>query len=126
VLPLSECLDSFLRPESICNELLRLFAAVLEGGLEDRLHLVMHGLSDIFQVMHPSVFGLPEASWREAGYEGQVSFKDFARTRSGVDLGDGDSCRQTVRVFKARGLPVDADSGRKLFCALREFADGTA
>jgi hypothetical protein len=106
-------------------ELLRLFAAVLEGGLEDRLHLVMHGLSDIFQVMHPSAFGLPEASWREAGYEGQVSFKEFVRARAGVDLGNGDSCRQSVRAFKAAGLPVDAEAGGKLSGALREFADGT-
>src|SRR5262249_45339343 len=57
--------------------LLRMFQAVLEGGLEDRLHLVMHGLSDIFQVLHPSVFGLHAADWTAAGYDGNGSFKDF-------------------------------------------------
>jgi hypothetical protein len=58
-------------------ELLRLFTAVLDGGLEERMHLVMHGLSDIFQVMHPSVFGLSAKSWRDAGYDGRGSFKNF-------------------------------------------------
>jgi hypothetical protein len=104
-------------------ELLRLFTAVVEGGLEDRLHLVMHGLSDIFQVMHPSLFGLPHASWSAAGFDGTRSFKDFLRQRDGVDLKDGNVCRQKVKAFVAADRPVDAESEQKLGDALRAFAE---
>ncbi len=104
-------------------ELLRLFAAVLEGGLEDRLRLVMHGLSDIFEVMHPSVFGVPAASWREAGYDGREGFKKFVKRKNGIDLGDGYSCRRIVQAFLDAGRPVDTDSERKLHRALVAFAE---
>jgi hypothetical protein len=102
-------------------ELLRLFHAVIDGGLEDRLQLVMHGLSDIFQVMHPSVFGLAYANWRDAGFDGTQSFKGFLHARANVDLKDGHSCRQIVKAFAAAGHPVDAESERALHDALQSF-----
>ena len=105
-------------------ELLRLFAAVLDGGLEERMHLVMHGLSDIFQVMHPSVFGLSAKSWRDAGYDGQGSFKNFVRAQSRVDLKKGDSARRRVRAFNDAGRPVDEESAEMLRRALCKFAEG--
>jgi hypothetical protein len=83
----------------------------------------MHGLSDIFQVMHPSVFGLPEESWQLAGYTGKQSFKEFLRTRAGLDLGDGGRCQQEMRAFEDGGRPVDKESERKLRDALAAFAE---
>ena len=103
-------------------ELLRMFNAVVEGGLEARLHLVMHGLSDVFQVMHPSVFGLPEPTWRAAGYEGRGSFKDFIRAQAGVDLKDGAQCVQLIDAFTAAGTPTDPEASGKLSAALLAFA----
>jgi hypothetical protein len=105
------------------TELLHMFKAVIDGRLEDRLHLVMHGLSDIFQVMHPSVFGLPDESWQLAGYTGKQSFKEFLRARAGIDLGDGGRCQQQMKVFADGGRPVDKESERKLREALAAFAE---
>lgn len=103
-------------------ELKRLFAAVLENGLEERLHLVMHGLSDILQVMHPSVFGLPAKSWRDAGYDGQRSFKLFIREQTGIRLDKGHSVRARFRAFTKAGQPVDEESAKMLSRALLDFA----
>jgi hypothetical protein len=105
-------------------EILRLFAAVLDGGLEERLHLVMHGLSDIFQVMHPSVFGLTAKSWRAAGYDGKSSFKHFVQTQTRIDLKNGNSARRRVRAFTDAGQPVDEESAERLHRALLDFAAG--
>jgi hypothetical protein len=103
-------------------ELLHMFKAVLEGRLEDRLYLVMHGLSDIFQVMSPSVFGLPDESWQAAGYNGRPSFKEFLRTRAGIDLGQGSQCRQAMKTFQEGGHPVDTESDARVRAALQAFA----
>ncbi|MEV4415560.1 hypothetical protein [Catellatospora sp. NPDC049609] len=102
-------------------ELIRLFHSVVEGGLEERLRLVMHGLSDIFQVVHPSVFGLAAASWSEAGYDGRVTFKDFCRRVASVDLGDGTQCRRILDAFDQAGRPVDAAAAAALAGAVESF-----
>ena len=103
--------------------LLRMFQAVLEGGLEDRLYLVMHGLSDIFQVVHPSIFGLAGATWEAAGYDGSRSFKDFLRGKVSVDLADGNTCRAAVRRFDQADRPVDAAAEKALHQAIAGFAE---
>jgi hypothetical protein len=84
----------------------------------------MHGLSDIFQIMHPSVFGLSAKSWRDAGYDGRGSFKNFVRAQARVDLKKGDSARRRLRAFTDAGRPVDEESAEMLRRALCEFADG--
>jgi len=103
--------------------LLRMFHAVLEGGLEDRLYLVMHGLSDIFQVLHPSVFGLQAATWAAAGYDGTSSFKQFVRARTSMNLADGDTCRAAVRKFDQADHPVEGASEKALHHAIVNFAE---
>jgi hypothetical protein len=103
-------------------ELLWLFMAVVEGNLEDRLYLVMHGLSDILQVIHPSVFGIEAPDWRAAGYDGTVSFKKFISAKTGVALSDGKQCQRMIDAFVAAGRPVDRESAINLSGALLEFA----
>jgi hypothetical protein len=105
-------------------ELIRLFHAVLEGCIEGRLRLVMHGLSDIFQVVHPSVLGLNAQSWADAGYDGGSSFKAFCLRASGVDLSDGRQCRLIVDAFDATGRPVDNAAAAALGEAIDAFVAG--
>ena len=103
--------------------LLRMFQAVLEGGLEDRLYLVMHGLSDIFQVLHPSIFGLDAATWTAAGYDGRSSFKEFIQRRASVNLAEGGACRAAVRQFDRADRPVEGASEKALYQAIVDFAE---
>ncbi|HTU74227.1 MAG TPA: hypothetical protein VMG38_11985 [Trebonia sp.] len=103
-------------------ELLRLFMAVIDGNLEDRMHLVMHGLSDIFQVMHPSVFGIGAPDWRAAGYDGTISFKEFVFGKTGVTLSDGGRCRRQIEAFVGGGKRTDQEAADKLRSALSKFA----
>jgi hypothetical protein len=102
-------------------ELLRLFHSVLEGGLEQQLRLVMHGLSDVFAVVHPSVFGLTAPSWRAAGYDGTSSFKDFCLRAASVDLRDGGQCRKILDEFDRLGRPVDATAAAALTRTVEGF-----
>lgn len=104
-------------------EMLRMFASVLDGGIEDRLHLVMHGLSDIFQVMHPSVFGLTAGTWADAGYDGRTGFKVFCRSATGVDLGAGAECRRLVKAFDAADRPVEPIAAAALDRAVTSFIE---
>lgn len=103
--------------------LLRMFQAVLEGGLEDRLYLVMHGLSDIFQVVHPNVFGLTATTWTEAGYDGRGSFKQFIGSKTSVNLADGGACRTVVRKFDQDDRPVESHAEKALHQAILDFAE---
>jgi hypothetical protein len=103
-------------------ELLRLFMAVIDGHLEDRMYLVMHGLSDIFQVMHPSVFDIEAPDWRAAGYDGTTSFKDFILGKTGVALSDGSQCRRQIDAFVRADRLTDQEAAENLRWALFEFA----
>jgi hypothetical protein len=95
-------------------EIMRLFEALLENAQESQVTFVMHGLSDIFQVVHPSVIGLDDDSWACAGYKRGTSFKAFCRDRGGVDLSQGRECRRVFDAFMAADKPVDSDSYRVL------------
>ncbi|GAA1748892.1 hypothetical protein [Luedemannella helvata] len=105
-------------------ELIRLFHAVIDGGLENRLRLVMHGLSDVFQVVHPKVYGVTALSWQEAGYDGTIGFKEFCRRVASVDLGDGRQCRRILDAFDEAGRPVEAEAAAALSRAIDGFLDG--
>jgi energy-coupling factor transporter ATP-binding protein EcfA2 len=101
-------------------EALRLFETVISGGGEERMRPVSHGLSDVFQLVHPSVLGLEEGSWSEAGYHGG-GFKRFVKSQVGLDLGDGHECRRVIDLFDQAGMPVDEEAALALARALNDF-----
>lgn len=104
----------------------RLFESVLECELEDRLHLVMHGLSDIFQVIHPSVYGLDGDSWCSIGFSSRgQSFKDFILQAAMVELKDGRQCRLILNAFEEAGMLVEDMAYNSLADALHHFADSS-
>ncbi|WP_143446144.1 hypothetical protein [Kibdelosporangium aridum] len=103
--------------------LLRLFHAVIDGDLGQRLRLVMHGMSDIFQVVHPQVFDIEADSWVSAGFTGQTSFKDFVFEKARINLNDGRSCRLVVDAFDKMKHPVDLATFGQLSGQLRIFLD---
>lgn len=105
--------------------LMRLFQAVLEGRMEDRLRLVMHGLSDIFQVVHPAVYGIAGDNWAEAGFDDGTSFKDFMQDRHMINLKDGRQCRMLLNAFDSEGMPVEALAMGRLSQALHGFLGTT-
>lgn len=82
----------------------------------------MHGLSDIFQVMHPSVFHFDAPSWAAAGYDGRASFKKFLE-RVSVDLTRGDQCWAAITRFDKAGRPVEIAAEKALHKAIVTFAE---
>jgi hypothetical protein len=104
-------------------ELWRLFLTAVECHHEGRLQFVMHGLSDIFQVFHPSLFGLAEDSWEDAGYSAG-GFKSFINQRCGIDLGKGAQCRRVLERFDREQRPVESRAFEALKYALSTFVDG--
>jgi len=90
-----------------------LFVALVENRQEDRVRFVMHGLSDIFQVMHPSVFSLDAETWAAAGFTAG-SFKRFCLESHQIDLTDGSTCRRLVDRFRKLGRPVESAAAERL------------
>ena len=101
-----------------------MFQAVLDGGLEDRLSLVMHGLSDIFSRSCTRRYSaLTPLRRADAGYEGHGSFKDFIRGKVSVNLAEGDACRMVVRHFDQADRPVEVAAEKALHQAIIDFAE---
>ncbi|GAA1533295.1 hypothetical protein [Kribbella lupini] len=101
------------RPDRLSNEdlgLLRVQANILEASMETRVSFMMHGLSDIFQVVSPKAFGAETDSWRELGLKPGESFKGFIRTRFGYGLDSGDGARTLFRRLQSREVGVDPEA----------------
>ena len=103
------------------RSLLRLFETAIESKLEDRLQFVMHGLSDIFQILHPCLFGLTGETWASVGYDGRDSFKSFIRRMTDIDLSRGDHCRVLVEKFDLAGRPTETVAAQALRTAIKDF-----
>ena len=104
--------------------LLQLMANVIEGNMEDRVHFVMHGLSDIWQVCHPSLFGAPGQSWKNEGYIAG-SFKEFCKKRYSVDLSSGSEGARLLRGLTADRNAIDEDAFAALSAAIEDFLDSS-
>lgn len=100
--------------------LLQLMANVIEGNMEDRVHFVMHGLSDIWQVCHPSLFGASGRSWKDEGYIAG-SFKEFCKKRYTADLASSSEGPRLLRALTADRSAVDDDAYAALSAAVENF-----
>jgi hypothetical protein len=103
------------------SALLRMMANVLEGNMENSMRFVMHGLSDVFQVCHPRLFGASHDSWKAEGYVPGSSFKEFCKKRYSVDLVDGRDCRRLLAGLEGRPIPVEEEAYQALSAAVTSF-----
>jgi hypothetical protein len=76
--------------------------------MEGRMTFLMHGLSDIFQVISPVAFGAPDRSWRDVGLRSGESFKTFVRTRFRKDLSNGAVAGDVFRQLESGSVGCEA------------------
>ncbi|MGB4779284.1 hypothetical protein [Microbacterium sp.] len=108
----------------------QLQADILEAGMESRVHFLMHGLSDIFQVASPRAFGGDVDSWADAGFGGDGKFKDFVRSTFRTDLTKAYASQRVFERVRDEGH-IDQPAMRALQDEFRQFvawcsSDGAA
>lgn len=89
--------------------------------MEDRITFVLHGLSDIFQVLSPRAFGADAGTWSQLGLRKGESFKKFVHRRFSVDLGNGATCEDLFNRLTGGRVAVEPDSYAALASALNGF-----
>jgi hypothetical protein len=101
----------------------RLYALLIESRMEERCRMVMHGLSDIFQVIAPRIFQLDAETWLEAGYLGKRSFKAWLKDDPrNIDLTDSRTTRRVFNAFR-RTRSTEAAAHEALSRAVADFVD---
>lgn len=101
--------------------LLLLEANLIDANMEDRITFVLHGLSDIFQVLSPRAFGADAGTWSQLGLRKGESFKKFVHRRFSVDLGNGATCEDLFNRLTGGRVAVEPDSYAALASALNGF-----
>jgi hypothetical protein len=102
--------------------LAQLQANLLEAGMESRVHFLMHGLSDIFQVASPRAFGGEVDSWADAGFDGATKFKDFVRSTLKTDLTKAQAAQRVLERVRDEGH-VEQSAMRALQDEFRQFVE---